>query len=239
VCVLWFAVCWTVGFIADNKAVIAKWCFVMVVVATLVVVSRFTIGFAIGTIIPFEQGPKALPTSVQPWTFGTCIGIMSIFVTVVSIIAICGTKKLNPSWSMPITARISNWLGEDPYRRPEIANHNVGKGWGLKDYFALWFFMAIAPVAGVLIAVIAVVVISLDIILTLAFLLASTERLAVMAGALIGTIIGLELYLHGYHFGVIVASGVVVSFMGRWIYALRYALAHKEPDIAKVLTGQV
>ncbi len=200
---------------------IFKWFYVILLVVMFTVVSRFTIGCS----VPLDNNKGAMPEFLQPWASGFGIGLIIVFVAMIVFVAVFYRKgEIRPSWLLPITTRISKRLDGWDVDLPD------GK-WKVHDFLILGVFVALAPLLACLILPSVLIILAIDIVITLALALSSTERLASMTGALIGTVAGSICYFHEPSYLPAIAVGAVVGgFSGRWLYALRRALVYKDPE---------
>ena len=208
------------------NAIIAHWlgiaisCYIILIVMTFVVTSRYTTGVLVYS-------------NESPWFSGPALTILFCL----PILIICGEickKKLfeRPSWNMPIYARLAKYireLDEGPIDDPKDSI-----GWAIR-LSAIWAIVAIAPPVILVAAPLSMLLLAADIVFTLVFALASTGRLASMAGALIGTVSGSSYLLFDPPHAMIAIfiGGAVGAFCGRYIYALRQALTYKQSELVE------
>lgn len=209
-----------------HRRTIFKWFYGILLALAFITVSRFTIG-----LLPVHYDEKGgIPEYLRPWVFGLGCSIVILFLNVIIMgVGLAGStawgaKRLQPSWRMPLSTRILKHI-DDWDDLPD------GK-WKVRNFLVLGVIIALIPVLASLILLFAPVALAIDIVATLVLALASTERLASMAGALIGTVAGSICYFHEPSYLPAIAVGALIGGLsGRWLYALRRALVYRDPTV--------
>jgi hypothetical protein len=225
------------GGIGDTAVTIAAWMkekrrgfgiflFVVLTLVTFVVISRFATGWAFSEVKNEDSNIKNI---LRPWAMGFVVSAISgmLFCLLLGLLSAIG-EDFRSSWWMPISIRVAKrvkrWFGDD-----EGPDPGKGKKWSTKDFLEGWFYINLIPIVAPLAVTFSALMLAIDVVSTLFLALASTERLAAMVGALIGTTVGL---VYSFNSGsaplvAIAVGGAVGGISGRLIYMARCALAYK------------
>ncbi len=210
-----------IGGVKRHRRTVWKVFYIPMTIATFVLSSRLTFGWFLLT-----ASENAAPASIV-WGFSMYLGFIAAALGFFILTGFSRNKKAKPAWWMPIMTRVSNWLGKDYGAN---SDSDVLPKFSTSDFFLLWGILAVAPAAGAVIVPLFLVATVVDVVTTLILALASTERLASMAGALIGTVAGSICYFcEPSYLPAIIIGALIGGLSGRWLYALRHALVYKDP----------
>jgi len=209
--------------VKNRRRTIFKWCYGILLAMAFITVSRFTVA----SWMPLDNSRTAPPRIIQLWVLGPIASLIVVMIAITVFGALFAHNRTRPSWWLPITTRISKCIdGWEDVGLP------YGK-WNTLHFLILGVITTFAPLLAMLTLSFSLVALAIDIVITLVLALASTERLASMAGALIGTVAGSMCYFHTpSYLPAIIVGALIGGLSGRWLYALRYALVYKDPKAA-------
>ena len=189
---------------------IVKTVYALSVIATFVVVARFTTGYLF-----LKLGLYSKPGEEWALSFA---GNLICFCGCLYIVLQLGCK--NKSWYMPmlirLTAPLERWVD-----RGATKEH-----FGWREYIGIWAFVAlVGPISPIIMAIF-VILLPIDLIATIIFAVASTARLAAMLGAFIGAVAGM---ICSASAPAIIIACIVGGASGGAIYKLRCRLVLPQP----------
>jgi len=209
--------------VKNHRRTIFKWFYGILLASAFITVSRFTVA----SWMPLDNSKTAPPRIAQLWVIGPVYSLIIIVIATLVFVAIFARRgKIWPGWWLPITTRISRridgWDVDLPCDK-----------WNTLHFLILGVITTFVPLLAMLTLSFSLVALAIDIVITLVLALASTERLASMAGALIGTVTGSMFYFYEPSYLPTIAVGAIIGGLsGRWLYALRRALVYKDPEAA-------
>ncbi len=208
----------TNGFVAAGKAIskrrrgfgIAG--YVILLLSVFVIASRFS-ALILESIFGKSQ-------DVSPWFIAPVLAFFTLFALVGLLVHICEPSTFgNPSWYMPITARVARTI------RPIVESDKEVR---FSDYLLLIAVAIAWPFLALVIAPLTILCLIVDIATTIALSLASSARVSAIIGGLIGTLIGCNFFAsHSFPVTSIIIGMTSGALIGGLAYALRHALTYR------------